>query len=291
MHPTLSVCVSPAALAAAVLAAQAARADLVETRSIEDRVPVDSASKLRVVVDDVFGFVHVTAGDAGAIEMTATETVRGKTRSDLERARAEVALRTERDTGEVAFLVRRPDGQCDCSSNRWNGYVVKYDIELRVPRGASLDLATVNDGDIVVDGVEGDFEVSNVNGAVRLSGLRGTGHVSTVNGAIEAAFAGAPASGVSFKTVNGDIDAVFPAELSADLQFKTMHGEIWTDFAGEPIASSPVRKREPGENAWVIRSAGGGLRVAAGGPTLSFETLNGDIVVRKAGATAGRTNQ
>ena len=44
-----------------------------------------------------------------------------------------------------------------------------------MPRDAAVELKTVNDGEIVVDGVRGDFDVRNVNGAVRLSGLRGRG--------------------------------------------------------------------------------------------------------------------
>jgi hypothetical protein len=278
-----------AGLAAVPLAAPEARAEVVETQMLEDSVSVDTAKPLRVVVDDVFGSIRVTGHDAATVEMHATQTVRAKTRFDLERARADVTLRTVHDDGEVGFLVRRPDGQCDCRADRWDGYVVKYDIELKVPRGASVDLSTVNEGDIVVGGVEGDFEIANVNGGVRLDGLRGTGSIHTVNGPIDAVFARSPAGGVSFKTINGRIEAGFPADLSADLTFKTMHGEVWTDYAGEPVAPAPVRERAPGGNGWVLRSSSrGGVRVGGGGPTLSFETLNGEIVVRKADSS-GRT--
>jgi hypothetical protein len=276
--------------AGALLAAAGAHAEIVETRALEDSVPIDAAAPLHVVVDDVFGSIKVTAHDAATVEMHATETVRAKSRFDLGRPRSDVTLRTERDGGEVAFLVRRPDGQCDCSSNHWDGYVVEYDIELEVPRGASLDLSTVNEGDIVVDGVEGDFEIANVNGAIRLGGLRGSGHIRTVNGPIEAVFAHAPAGPVSFKTINGRVEAAFPDDLSADLRFKTMHGEIWTDFKGEPLAAAVTREHAQRGNGWVLRSSSqGGIRVGNGGPTHEFETLNGDIVVRKADSAAGRT--
>lgn len=285
---------SAACLAAGALAvplALPARAELVETRPLTDSVPVDTSKALRVVVDDVFGFVHVTAHDAAVVEMRATETRRAKSQYDLARARTEAGLRIEHGDGEVAYLVRRLDEQqCDCSNRFWDGYVVKYDIELLVPRDAVLDLATVNEGDIVVDGVRGDFEVSNVNGAVRLKGLRGAGHVRTVNGPLDVSFERAPAGDASLETVNGRIDATFPADLSADLLFETMHGEVLTDFHGTPISSTPARERAADGRGWVIRSRSrSGLRVAAGGPTYSFKTLNGDILVRNGDREAART--
>ena len=281
VRSSISMALSAAVLAAA-LADLPARADLVETRSLSDRVPVDAGSALRVVVDDVFGFVHVTASDSPVVEMKATESVRGKTQGDLARARAQVGLRTERAPGEVAFLVRRKDGGCDCGWNRWDGYTVKYDIELTVPRNASLDLSTVNEGDIVVAGVGGHFDVSNVNGAVRLTGLAASGHARTVNGRLEASFARAPAGELSFETVNGRIDVAFPDDLSADLAFSTMHGEIWTDFAGKPLPVVPPRRQASDGTAWVIHAGGASqLRVGAGGPAYSFKTLNGDVLVRK----------
>jgi hypothetical protein len=284
---------SAACLAAGALAvplARPARAELVETRPLTDRVPVDSSKPLRIVVDDVFGFVHVVAHDAPVVEMRATETRRAKSQSDLARSRTEAGLRIEHGDGEVAYLVRRLDEGCDRSHRFWDGYVVKYDIELLVPRDAVLDLATVNEGDIVVDGVRGDFEVANVNGAVRLRGLRGAGHARTVNGPLDASFEGAPAGDASFETVNGRIEVEFPENLSADLLFQTMHGDVLTDFHGAPLSSTPTRERTPDGRGWVIRSGSrSGLRVAAGGPTYSFKTLNGDILVRNGGREAART--
>ncbi len=264
------------------------RAEVVETRTLERSVAVDAQSA-HLVVRDVFGSVRVTAHDRDTIDMTATETIRGDLRSDIERARAEVGLRVDQDASGVAFRVRRLDDQCQCASgsfgNRWDGYVVEYDIEIKVPRDASLDLSTVSQGEIVVSGVRGDFDVSNVNGAVRLDGLRGAGTAKTVNGPLEASFDRAPAGDTSFKTVNGAIDVGFPADLAADLAFKTMHGEIWTDFDSEPIAATPQRQDLEGRRgAAVFRlERSSAVRVGAGGPTYSFETLNGRIDVRRLG--------
>jgi putative adhesin len=261
-----------------------ARADLTATRTIENSVVVERGG-LTVIVDDVFGSIRVTAHDRDTVELKAIETVRGDLQADLDRARAEVELRQEQEPGRVAFRVRRigDRGGCDGRWGCWEDYVVKYDIEVRVPRDAALDLETVNDGDIVVEGVRGDFEISNVNGEVRLSGLRGSGSIATVNGKIEARFDAAPAAATSFKTVNGVIDMTFPNNLAADLKTKTMNGEVYTDFEVQPIAREAVAETSRDGRTRRFRMESAALRVANGGPTLSFETLNGDILIRKVG--------
>ena len=113
-----------AAVPVAVLTAllTTARADVTDTRMLEESVPVAGADTLLVVVQNIFGSVRVTAHDRDTVDMTATETIRGDLQSDIDRARAEVELRTEHEEGRVAFRVRRvgDDGEsdCDCRHNR-----------------------------------------------------------------------------------------------------------------------------------------------------------------------------
>jgi hypothetical protein len=270
-----------AILLTTAIAAQAG-ADVVETRSLDERVPVDRATDLEVVVDNIFGPVQVTGHDEPVIELVAVETVRGDTQFDVDRAHDEVGLRTVQEPGRVAFLVRRGDG-CDCRRGyRWDGYIVEYDIELRVPRDVAIDISTVNRGDVTVEGVHGRFRVANVNGAVTLRDLREAGHAETVNGELSASFGRLPDADTSFETINGEIEVTFPDDLSADLFFKTMRGEIWTDFDVTALPVAPT-EQTTGARRTVIRSdRHAAVRVDAGGPSHTFETLNGDIYVREA---------
>jgi hypothetical protein len=238
-----------------------------------------------VIVKNITGPVRVTEHDRDRVEMHATETIRGDLQSDIERARAELTLRTESEPGRVAFRVRGIDADGDdCDCGRWgDDYVVEYDIEVRVPRGTELDVATVNDGDVTAEGVSGDFTLANVNGEVHLTGVTGSGEVRTVNGNVEATFARAPTEPTSFRTVNGDLDVTFPNDLSANLEFKTMHGDVLTDFDVEPLTQPPSVDRTRGGGRAVMRmNRNTAFRVRSGGETHSFNTLNGDIYVRKA---------
>ena len=274
-----------AAAAAALLAlAGAARADVVVSRELEETIPVSAGEPLVVVVKNITGSVRITGHDADRVEMRATETVRGDLQADIERARAELGLRTESEPGRVAFRVRPmsdDDEDCNCRGLSWNGYSVEYDIEVRVPRGATLDVATVNDGDVTVEDMNGEFELRNVNGAVQLVRAGGSGMVHTVNGDVEASFARAPREATSFRTVNGELDVTFPEDLSAELAFHTMQGDVFTDFEVTTLSNPPNVRRDRGRFT-LSTNRSSAFRVGAGGERHSFNTLNGDIFVRKA---------
>jgi Putative adhesin len=258
-------------------------ADVVETRELEETIPVAAGEPLVVVVKNIIGPIRVTGHDGNRVEMRATETVRGDLQADIERARAEMQLRTESEPGRIAFRVRPigEDGE-DCNCRRgWDGYSVEYDIEVRVPRGATLDVGTVNDGDVTVENVNGEFELRNVNGAVRLVGAGGSGTINTVNGDVEATFARVPNEPSSFRTVNGELDVTFPANLSAELAFHTMQGDVLTDFDVEALGQPPDVRRDRGRFV-MNTNRSSAFRVGTGGERHSFNTLNGDIYVRKA---------
>ncbi|HUQ51294.1 MAG TPA: DUF4097 family beta strand repeat-containing protein [Gammaproteobacteria bacterium] len=282
----VSLCIIAAAASAALLASAGdASADVVDTRELDETVPVTAGAPLVVIVKNITGSVRVTQHDRDHVEMHATETVRGDLQSDIERARAELALRTESEPGRVAFRVRRT-GDDDGNRRDWNwgdDYTVEYDIEVRVPRGATVEASTVNDGDVTVEGVTGDFKLVNVNGEIHATGLTGSGEIRTVNGNVAAAFARAPQQATSFHTVNGDLDVTFPNDLSADLNFKTMNGDVFTDFDVESLGgTAAVDRTRNGGRSMMRMNRNTAFRVRSGGETHSFNTLNGEIYVRKA---------
>ena len=249
------------------------------------RSPVPADEPLVVIVKNIIGPIRVTGHDGNSVEMHATETVRGDLQADIERARAEMQLRTESEPGRVAFRVRPigEDGEpaTIAAAGGWDGYSVEYDIEVRVPRGATLEIATVNDGDVTVEDVNGEFELKNVNGAVRLVRAGGSGTINTVNGDVDASFARAPSEATSFQTVNGELDVTFPANLSAELAFHTMQGDVFTDFDVESLSDPPEVRRDRGRFVMNMNRTSA-FRVGTGGERHSFNTLNGDIFVRKA---------
>ena len=257
------------------------RADVVDTRELMETIPVSANEPLVVIVKNIIGPIHVAGHDANRVEMHATETVRGDLQADIDRARAEMQLRTETEPGRVAFRVRNIDGDSGRRNSNWDNYSIAYDIELRVPRGATLEISTVNDGDVTVEDVNGEFDLKNVNGAVRLVRAGGGGSIHTVNGDVDASFARSPSEATSFHTVNGEVDVTFPANLSAELAFHTLQGDVFTDFDVESLSAPPEVRRDRGRYV-MNTNRNSAFRVGTGGERHTFNTLNGDILVRKA---------
>lgn len=247
--------------------------------SIVKKFPL-SGNVTRVDIDNVFGYVHVTAADSPEVELRAHQIIRAETDADLAQAQKEVSLNDQEEPGSVSILYDAP-WRCREHDNCWDHhrrfYEVIYDIDVRVPRDSRLVVSTVNNGDIEIRNSAGPFEVHNVNGAVSMEGVSGAGEAITVNGPVTARFTKDPKAECSLKTVNGSIDAYFPQDLSADLLFKTFNGQIYTDFNVSPRASAAQQAvRENGRfvyrgNRFVA------ARVGQGGQEYKFETLNGDI--------------
>ena len=163
------------------------------------------------------------------------------------------------------------------------------DLEISVPRRTSLHLSSVNDGNIHVSDVEGEFDINNVNGEVTLLNVAGSVVAHALNGDLKVTFTSVdPQKAMSFSSLNGTIDVTFPADVKANVSFRSDNGEVLSDFDVQLQTTSPQQIVEDG------RKKGGTYRVKidktvngkinGGGPEIQFKNFNGDIFVRKAGS-------
>jgi hypothetical protein len=236
---------------------------------------------MRLVVDNVEGYVHLTGTAGSQVRVTAHRETRAETDSDLQRAKKEVKLEMTEKPGTVSIYYDAPwrcngEGR-ECHGDARHFYSVRYDIDVEAPRNARLVISTVNNGDVQVNGADGPFDIKNVNGGISMTGISNSGDAHTVNGPVAVHFARNPPSASSFKSINGAIDVYLRSGLSADLLFKTMNGQIFTDF-DVTARAAPAAAIEQQKGRYVYRSnrmTGG--RVGQGGPELSFNTLNGNI--------------
>lgn len=244
-----------------------------------------SGDPMRLVVDNISGYVHVIGGNGSTVQVTAHKAIRAESDADLRQAKSEVKLDMTEQPGSVTIYYAAPwrcdngcRGCCDgCCRDQRHFYEVTYDIDVTVPRAARPVVSTVNRGDILINGAAGDFDVRDVNGSIEMNAIGGSGDIRTVNGHVIVHFAKNPTGPSSFKSVNGSLDAYFPQDLSANLFFKTFNGQIFSDFEVAPaaVASAVVEKRD-GKFIYRSNRQRGGL-AGNGGPELSFDTLNGDV--------------
>ena len=282
---TRSVCL--AAVLALLASSPAFSEKLREARVIEESYTLKGDGPLRVVVDNIFGSVKVRGHQGDSVQLKAQETRFAESTEGLARSWDEVGLEVFQRDAEIEFFVDGPFRRADCEDRRRSfhsndrDYRVQYDFEILVPSQSRLLVKTINDGDIEIVDVRGDFEVSNVNGSIRLGGLAGSGSAETINGEISAHFDVNPRAASRFSTINGEVDVHFQPDLSAELRLEAKWGEVWSEYAVQPLPNpAPTRRVESGRTV-IEFSSGSRVQVGAGGPILEFETLNGDIYVRR----------
>lgn len=168
------------------------------------------------------------------------------------------------------------------AQNHSRGGKHNMNLEIRVPRNFNLKLSTINDGDIWVENVQGEMEVSNVNNDVTLNLVSGSAVVDTVNGEIKASFNEVtPGSQMIFTSFNKNVDVSLPADVRADFKMRTVSGEIFTGFDIDFDTTAPIIEKANSKRSykvklekWISGQANGG------GTEIVLKSHSGDLILR-----------
>ena len=263
-----------------------------EEETLRQQYPLAATGDRILDVDNVWGSIDVVGADTTQVQVVIKKTIRAETKEALEKAKGEVTLEAARDDTSVRLYVNGPfrchnnDGDgCCCNWREHNGYVVKWDFQIQVPNKIRLALKTVNEGNIKVQGVSGDFTVRNVNGRIDVQDAAGSGRVKTVNGGVTVTFRANPTANSEFSTINGPVELYFAQPLAADFRFKTFNGNVYTDYELTQMPAKEPEKLERNGRFIFRADRFTNGRVGAGGPQISIDTLNGDIRVLQRHAT------
>ena len=156
-------------------------------------------------------------------------------------------------------------------------------LDIKVPYHFNLRLENINNGNTNVNNVSGELEISNINGSITLEGISGSVTADTINGRLKATFKQVENNAdMAFSCLNHDIDISLPKGTKANIKAKTLKGNIYTGFE-MAIQDSQIERESTHKNGknkygfdqWVKGKINGG------GPTYSFSSLNGDIIIRE----------
>jgi hypothetical protein len=225
-------------------------------------------------VDTLFGSISVSAYDGAEVIIEAHD---GGKEEPSETGRD--GLRRISNTS-FGITAEEYNNTVTVSVDRMSRGVV---LDISVPRMTSVRARTVNQGSLVIQGVVGEHELSNVNGRIEATDIGGSLVANTTNGELRASFTElAPDKAMSFTTLNGSVDVTFPPNLAADLQVNAGRGQVLTDFDFEiQPQASVVERSENGERYRVRLERDVRARVGGGGPLFTFKTFNGDVIVRR----------
>ncbi|MFL6417567.1 MAG: DUF4097 family beta strand repeat-containing protein [Bryobacteraceae bacterium] len=244
-------------------------------------VPLDDASRpARIRAHLMMGGITVRGGNVK--EVTVEARSRGNEDAPERRPAESRGMKRLNLPGNAGLDITEEDNVINIKTSSFGRPV---DLVITAPRRSSLQLKCMNNGDIDVEGVEGDIEANNLNGRVILKNVSGTVNAHSLNGQVSAILDGVdPSKPLSFSTLNGDIDVTLPANPKANVRMKTDHGEIYSDFEvkfepGSRVEESDSQQKNGHYRLRFDRTLRGTIN--GGGPEYQFTTFNGQIYLRK----------
>jgi len=245
-----------------VLAMQAQASDQEGSETEEFHKTYALSASGRVELENINGPVHIAAWDRNEVKVDAIKRAWSKERLQeakiqIDSSKDSLSIRTEYPGHDHTFW---NDNRHDQPAN------VEY--TLTVPRNVHLDEIKLVNGNLDVEGVNGEVRVSCVNGRLTARKLGGRAELSTVNGKLEANVDRLD-SPLEVSSVNASVLLTLPSDAKANVEASTVNGSISDDFG------LPVTKHQ-----WVGHDLRGEL--GGGGPHVRVSNVNGRIEIRHA---------
>jgi len=237
------------------------------------------------------GFIHVEGYAGQKVVIDLDERITADDSATLEAGKKEVRVAFDQSPDSILVYTAEPYDTRPRRRNHWQYSDDREDIEYRytlsytvkVPFGMNLIVSTINDGDIEVQDVAGSLKVNNINGPISIKNAKGITDARTINGNLTVSYTSVPPDGSKYYTLNGKLTVTYPADLSADLQFKSMNGRFYTDFPNVEILPAEVTKNTQPNSSGTVYKLGidNRVRIGSGGKVFRFETMNGNIYIKK----------
>jgi hypothetical protein len=216
----------------------------------------------RLELINVNGRITAEASDDTAVEVFADRTAKAATDEDAKELLGRIEMREEVGADRVRVEVRAP------RMNGPSGHEFTWTV--KVPRGISVDLRTVNGG-IRIANLDGDVRARSTNGAIKGTALLASSiDAAVTNGGIDIDLAKPVSAGTfELEAVNGGVSINLPADSRADIAGRCVNGGISTsDLHLEMVGEQNRRRLDAKLN-------GGGARIL-------LETVNGGVRVGRA---------
>lgn len=221
---------------------------------------VSSGSRLELI--NVNGRITAEPTDGPSIELRAERSTKATSDDAAKDLLNRIEMREEVGDDRVRVEVRPP------RISGPSGHEFKWTI--KVPRGVSVDLRTVNGG-VHMKGLDAEVRARSTNGGITGTALTPTSvDAAVTNGGVEIELARAVTSGsFELEAVNGGVSINLPPDSKADIAGRCVNGGIaTTGLSLETVGEQSRRRLDATLN-------GGGARI-------SLETVNGGVRVGSA---------
>lgn len=274
-------------------------ATYVRTQTIDH--PVGEAGRVSLNVTE--GDIRARGIPGGDAHVRATFEIRATSEAEANRIFGEIQLRVTRGDGELSIGDEGTNASLGSIVSRLfrsNGHA-ELSVEADVPAAARLRLTSVS-ADTEVSGMRGDQRYRTVSGDLRLTELGGSVNVDTVSGdvslrgnapvAIQAQSVSGDLSitapilrALRATTVSGDVEVEGELDGRGEYRIETVSGDLVVGLVGSAMfevhgistdVHSELDHRLEGQ---IDRRR---LIIGTGGPRVAFNSMSGDISVRRA---------
>ena len=222
---------------------------------------VSAGSRLELI--NVNGRIVAEPTDGSEIEVRAERSVKAASDDAAKDLLNRIEMREEVGADRVRVEVRPP------RISGPSGHEFKWTV--KVPRGVSVDLRTVN-GPVQMRGLDADVRARSTNGGITGTALTSTSvDAAVTNGGVEIELARAVASGTfDLEAINGGVAITLPADSKADISGRCVNGGISTSGLSLETVGEQSRRRVD-------------AKLNGGGARISLETVNGGVRIGRAG--------
>ncbi len=211
-------------------------------------------------VENINGSIEIEGWDRNEIRLDYTAVADDK--DDLEGVQVEIEASNSRFSVDVDFKQKK-------SWFGWNSSSGQVEFRLKVPHKAVLKMIESVNGNVSIEEVLGDIKADTVNGKIVIKNAGGDVSTDTVNGDIKVVMKSfANNQRIKSESVNGDIVVYLPENQGFRLEAETLNGDLSNDFG-----------IEVDEGEYVGADMDG--RYKDGNARLYFDTVNGDVAVKK----------
>src|SRR5262245_15909429 len=158
------------------------------------------------------------------------------------------------------------------------GFARSRNFEIQVPAKTNLNLSSFG-GPVVVEGVEGEIEVTSNGGPVTLTDVAGAVVATSHGGPVTARLLRVSADkAMSFASFGGNVDVTLPALVRANVKLRSLQGEVYTDFDRQQKPGGATTRKDGGfqfDGNTIVGTLNGG------GPEIELRTFSGRVLLRK----------
>lgn len=251
----------------------------------------DLSSDKMLEVQNLSGSIVVEGYDGSTVLVTVEKTITASNTTNLELGKKEIGIKVINQGDKIIIYPDVPnmhykDGRfTNINCDRWeeSPYEHTLSFKVKMPKNNKLKAGAINNGELLVKNTRGSFiEANNINGGIELVNITGQTKVHCINGAVSISYANNPTLESTYYSLNGDINITYQKDLSADIAFKSMNGELFTDFdIAKQYAKTTKNDSGKKENAKYKYESKPVVQIGQGGLSFDFETLNGDVIIKK----------